>query len=69
MDADEHIEVFTYVLSVFGKPENYVVVLKGDSMVTSNTIVDRQNIPLTGLASYRFNLAVKDSTYAHEEVM
>ena len=68
LDADEHIQILTYILKVYGKSWHNVFCVIGDNVAVNKTISTKLKIPLVGCASHRLNLAVKSVLPGEMEV-
>ena len=59
LNADNHVELITFVLGVYGKEISNVVFLVGDNENLNPRIASDLGVPLLGCYSHRLNLAVK----------
>ena len=66
LNANEHYEFTSYILSLYEKDWSNVVCLVGDNCPTNKAFATKANARFIGCASHRFNLAVKDMLEEYE---
>ncbi len=68
-DSDNHLEFVTFVLSVFQKSLENVVVFVGENSSTNKALSKKSSIEFVGCPSHRFNLAMKEIIRINEVVI
>lgn len=69
LNADEHFEFLSFVLSVFGKSMDNVVAVTGDNCNTNKFMVRRTGPTFVGCHSYRINLFVQDFMQPYADII
>lgn len=69
LGADEHYELITYFLGLYGKSWGNVVALVGDNCSVNKRLAVKSSTPLVGCASHRFNLGVQYIIEQHSDTV